>query len=145
MKRMFKKVIFGTIALFLAISLVSCNKDDLIDVGKKTEITVNLKDMDGSPLSGWVVYGYNQFWWNDGKPNTTSVGVKQSATDANGKATFVLEDIHIKDSQEVYRFVVYYTITRTNVLGKEVTSETLQKVVAVTVKEGQNQTIDIQL
>ncbi len=144
MKKMFKEAVLGVMALFLAISFVSCDKDDLDISTKKAEITVNLKDVDGSPLSGWVVYGYNQFWWENGS-KTSNVGVKQAATDANGKAVFVLDDVDITDAQEVYRFVVYYTITRTNVLGEKVTSETLQKVVAVTVKEGENQTVDIQL
>ncbi len=144
MKKMFKEAVLGVMALFLAISFVSCDKDDLDISTKKAEITVNLKDVDGSPLSGWVVYGYNQFWWENGS-KTSNVGVKQAATDTNGKAVFVLDDIDITDSQEVYRFVVYYTMTRTNVLGEKVTSETLQKVVAVTVKEGENQTVDIQL
>lgn len=144
MKKMFKEAVLGVMTLFLAISFVSCDKDDLDISTKKAEITVNLKDVNGSPLSGWVVYGYNQFWWENGS-KTSNVGVKQAATDTNGKAVFVLDDIDITDSQEVYRFVVYYTMTRTNVLGEKVTSETLQKVVAVTVKEGENQTIDIQL
>lgn len=139
MKKIFQKMLFGAVGLFLAFGMVSCSKDEAKN--KKAEISVFVKDTDGSPLSGWVVYGFNQFAWE----SNSSFHAKQSATDASGKAAFVLEDVDIKDSQEVYRFVVYYTTTKTNVLGDRVTSGTLQKVLPVTVKEGENQTITLQL
>lgn len=139
MKKMFQKMLFGAVGLFLAFGMASCSKDEAKN--KKAEISVFLKDTDGSPLSGWVVYGFNQLAWE----TNTVINAKQSATDASGKAAFVLEDVDIKDSQEVYRFVVYYTTTKTNVLNNKITSGTLQKVLPVTIKEGENQTITLQL
>lgn len=141
MKKMFQKMLFGAMGLFLAFGMASCNKDEM---DKKTEITVLLKDTDGSPLSGWVVYAFDEFAWS----SSSTFHAKQSATDASGKASFSLEDLDIggaTESQEVYRFVVYYTVTKTNIFGDKITSEALQKVLPVTVKEGENQTITLQL
>lgn len=141
MRTIIQKMLFGAMGLFLAIGATSCSKllEEVKD--KKTEITVHLKDTDGTPLSGWVVYGFNEFAWHA----SSSFHAKQAATDSSGKATFVLENKDIKDSQEVYRFVVYYTTTKTNILGEKKTSGTLQKEHAVTVKQGENQTITLQL
>lgn len=140
-----KRILTFVVGLFLAVGVTSCKKDveEVLGFGQKSEITVLLKDTDGSPLSGWVVYGYNQFWWNNGSPSTSSVGVKQSVTDTSGKATFSLDNI--KDGQEVYRFVVYYTLTKKNIFGDKISEESLRKFVAVNVKQGENQTITLQL
>lgn len=126
--------------------VTGCSKDDVEKAlqGGKTEITVHLKDSDGTPLPQWVVYGYSQFRWE----SRTHSFAKQAATDANGKATFSLEGIDIggaTSSQEVYRFVVYYTKTKTNIFGEKISSEALTKIVPITVKEGEDQTIEIKL
>lgn len=135
---MLKKVFL--LLLIAGAVVTGCSKDD---EDKNTEITVFLKDSDGTPLNQWVVYGFQQVIWNAG---VYSHAVKQSVTDASGKAVFSLRPIDISGGkQEVYRFVVYYTKTKTNILGDKVTSETLQKVVPVNVKKGENQTVELKL
>lgn len=135
---------FRQIFLLLVIAgavITGCSKNDDDNDSGNTEITVFLKDSKGTALSEWVVYGYSEFAWRAG----STLAAKQSATDASGKAVFSLGPTDISNGQEVYRFVVYYTKTYTNILGNKKTSETLEKVVPVTVKRGQNQTVEINL
>lgn len=129
---------------------VSCSKKDIKEdikealEGKKTEVTVYLKDTDGTPLNGWVVYGFSQFAWN----TESTFHAKQSVTEGDGKAVFLLEDSDVggaRSEQETYRFVVYYTKTKKNILGQEVSKESLKKVVPVTLKQGEKKTVEIRL
>ncbi|GET47156.1 hypothetical protein [Capnocytophaga felis] len=144
MKRSILKNRMWLLVAFVATMIsVSCSKEDIKEVleGKKTEVTVYLKDSDGSPLNGWVVYGFSEFAWNSG----SIFHAKQSATEGDGKATFILENHNIKGKQETYRFVVYYTLTKKNIFGQEITKESLKKVVPVTIKQGENKTVEIKL
>ena len=125
---------------------VSCSKEDVKETleGKKTEVTVYLKDSDGSPLNGWVVYAFNEFAWK----SESTVHAKQSATEGDGKAVFLLEDFDVGGAtreQETYRFVVYYTQSKKNIFGQEISKESLKKVVPVTLKQGENKTVEIKL
>ncbi|MDO4228801.1 MAG: hypothetical protein Q4C98_03240 [Capnocytophaga sp.] len=125
-------------------TLVSCSKEDDSSNGK-TEITVFLKDTDGTPLSEWVVYAYRESAWN----NQSAIGAKKSATDTEGKVVFSLDDTDVGTatniSEEIYRFVVYYTVSKTNVFGNQIPLGTFQKVSTITVKEGENRTIELNL
>lgn len=131
------------VAFVTTIISVSCSKEEIKEAleGKKTEVSVYLKDTDGTSLNGWVVYGFNEFAWK----NESTFHAKQSATENEGKAIFLLDDLDIKDQQEVYRFVVYYTKSKKNIFGQEITKESLKKVVPVTLKQGENKTVEIKL
>ncbi|MDO4783385.1 MAG: hypothetical protein Q4A09_09255 [Capnocytophaga felis] len=125
---------------------VSCSKEDIKEAleGKKTEVTVYVKDIDGTPLNGWVVYGFDEFAWR----SESTFHAKQSATEGDGKAVFLLGDLDVggaTSEQETYRFVVYYTKTKKNIFGQEITKESLKKVVPVTIKQGENKTVEIRL
>lgn len=131
------------VALVTTTLLTSCSKDDVKEAleGKKAQVTVYLKDADGTPLNGWVVYGFSEFAWR----SESTFHAKQAATENGGKATFLLDDLDISDEQEVYRFVVYYTKSKKNIFGQEITKESLKKVVPVTLKQGENKTVEIKL
>ena len=138
---MFKRIFVSL--LIVGTIITGCSKNDNESESKNTEITVLLKDGKGEPLSQWVVYAYNEVAWRA----NSILAAKQSATDSSGKAVFSLgeTDIDVSDNQEVYRFVVYYTKTKTNILADKRTSETLEKIVTITIKQGENQTIEINL
>ncbi|ATA67672.1 hypothetical protein CGC48_02910 [Capnocytophaga cynodegmi] len=142
-KSSLKKGMWLLVAFVTTIISVSCSKEEIKEAleGKKTEVSVYLKDTDGTSLNGWVVYGFNEFAWK----NESTFHAKQSATENEGKAIFLLDDLDIKDQQEVYRFVVYYTKSKKNIFGQEITKESLKKVVPVTLKQGENKTVEIKL
>ena len=123
---------------------VSCSKEDIEKALGKTEVTVYLKDSDGTPLNGWVVYAFSEFAWR----SESTFSAKQSATEGDGKAVFLLEDFDVGGAtreQETYRFVVYYTQSKKNIFGQEISKESLKKVVPVTLKQGENKTVEIKL
>ncbi|MFK8376819.1 hypothetical protein [Capnocytophaga canimorsus] len=142
-KSTLKKGMWLLVAFVTTIISVSCSKEEIKEAleGKKTEVSVYLKDTDGTPLNGWVVYAFNEFAWK----SESTFHAKQSATENEGKAIFLLDDLDIKDQQEVYRFVVYYTKSKKNIFGQEITKESLKKVVPVTLKQGENKTVEIKL
>ncbi|GIM52333.1 hypothetical protein [Capnocytophaga cynodegmi] len=142
-KSILKKGMWLLVAFVTTIISVSCSKEEIKEAleGKKTEVSVYLKDTDGTPLNGWVVYAFNEFAWK----SESTFHAKQSATENEGKAIFLLDDLDIKDQQEVYRFVVYYTKSKKNIFGQEITKESLKKVVPVTLKQGENKTVEIKL
>ncbi|MFJ1474555.1 hypothetical protein ACILE9_09840 [Capnocytophaga cynodegmi] len=142
-KSILKKGMWLLVAFVTTIISVSCSKEEIKEAleGKKTEVSVYLKDTDGTPLNGWVVYAFNEFAWK----SESTFHAKQSATENEGKAIFLLDDLDIKDEQEVYRFVVYYTKSKKNIFGQEITKESLKKVVPVTLKQGENKTVEIKL
>ncbi|AEK23122.1 Conserved hypothetical protein [Capnocytophaga canimorsus Cc5] len=142
-KSTLKKGMWLLVAFVTTIISVSCSKEEIKEAleGKKTEVSVYLKDTDGTPLNGWVVYGFSEFAWKEG----STFHAKQSATENEGKAIFLLDDLDIKDQQEVYRFVVYYTKSKKNIFGQEITKESLKKVVPVTLKQGENKAVEIKL
>lgn len=139
MKKIITKVAAGILGLFLALTSLSCSKEERNKLEGKTDVTVLLRDSDGTPLKEWVVYAFNEFAWGAG----STFHVKESATNAEGKAEF--SGLDIKDDQEVYRFVVYYTETKKNIFGKEVSKESLKKVVPVTLKPGESQQVNLTL
>ena len=123
---------------------VSCSKEDIEKALGKTEVTVYLKDSDGTPLNGWVVYAFSEFAWR----SESTIHARQSATEGDGKAVFLLEDLDVGGAlseQETYRFVVYYTQSKKNIFGQEISKESLKKVVPVTLKKGENKTVEIKL
>ena len=126
MKKIITKVAAGILGLFLALTSLSCSKEERNKLEGKTDVTVLLRDSDGTPLKEWVVYAFNEFAWGAG----STFHAKESATNAEGKAEF--SGLDIKDDQEVYRFVVYYT-------------ETKKKVVPVTLKPGESQQVNLTL
>ncbi|MFK8299073.1 hypothetical protein ACI76O_09745 [Capnocytophaga cynodegmi] len=142
-KSILKKGMWLLVAFVTTVISVSCSKEKIKEAleGKKTEVSVYLKDTDGTPLNGWVVYAFNEFAWK----SESTFHAKQSATENEGKAIFLLDDLDIKDEQEVYRFVVYYTKSKKNIFGQEITKESLKKVVPVTLKQGENKTVEIKL
>ncbi|MFK8282907.1 hypothetical protein [Capnocytophaga cynodegmi] len=142
-KSTLKKGMWLLVAFVTTIISVSCSKEEIKEAleGKKTEVSVYLKDTDATPLNGWVVYAFNEFAWK----SESTFHAKQSATENEGKAIFLLDDLDIKDEQEVYRFVVYYTKSKKNIFGQEITKESLKKVVPVTLKQGENKTVEIKL
>ncbi|MFJ1378293.1 hypothetical protein ACILE8_07975 [Capnocytophaga canimorsus] len=142
-KSTLKKGMWLLVAFVTTIISVSCSKEEIKEAleGKKTEVSVYLKDTDATPLNGWVVYAFNEFAWKEG----STFHAKQSATENEGKAIFLLDDLDISDEQEVYRFVVYYTKSKKNIFGQEITKESLKKVVPVTLKQGENKTVEIKL
>ncbi|MFK8276246.1 hypothetical protein ACI76Y_11315 [Capnocytophaga cynodegmi] len=142
-KSILKKGMWLLVAFVTTIISLSCSKEEIKEAleGKKTEVSVYLKDTDGTPLNGWVVYAFNEFAWK----SESTFHAKQSATENEGKAIFLLDDLDIKDEQEVYRFVVYYTKSKKNIFGQEITKESLKKVVPVTLKQGENKTVEIKL
>lgn len=142
-KSILKKGMWLLVAFVTTIISVSCSKEEIKEAleGKKTEVSVYLKDTDATPLNGWVVYAFNEFAWK----SESTFHAKQSATENEGKAIFLLDDLDIKDQQEVYRFVVYYTKSKKNIFGQEITKESLKKVVPVTLKQGENKTVEIKL
>ncbi|MEB3040851.1 hypothetical protein [Capnocytophaga gingivalis] len=139
MKKIITKVAAGILGLFLALTSLSCSKEERNKLEGKTDVTVLLRDSDGTPLKEWVVYAFNEFAWGAG----STFHAKESATNAEGKAEF--SGLDIKDDQEVYRFVVYYTETKKNIFGKEVSKESLKKVVPVTLKPGESQQVNLTL
>ena len=139
MKKIITKVASGILGLFLALTSLSCSKEERNKLEGKTDVTVLLRDSDGTPLKEWVVYAFNEFAWGVG----STFHAKESATNAEGKAEF--SGLDIKDDQEVYRFVVYYTETKKNIFGKEVSKESLKKVVSVTLKPGESQQVNLTL
>lgn len=142
MKKRILNTMFILVAFMATAIFTSCSKKEVDDLLRKnTEVTVYVKDTDGTPLNGWVVYAFNQFAWE----GESTFHAKQSATEGDGKAVFLLEDIHIKGEQETYRFVVYYTKTKKNIFGQEVSKESLKKVVPATLKQGEKKTIEIRL
>lgn len=131
------------VALVTTALFTSCSKDDVKEAleGKKAQVTVYLKDADGTPLNGWVVYGFSEFAWR----SESTFHAKQAATEGEGKATFTLGETDIEGEQETYRFVVYYTETKKNIFGEQISKQSLKKVVPATIKEGENKTIEIKL
>ena len=98
MKKIIKKTAVGILGLFLALTAISCTKEERNKLEGKTDVTVLLRDSDGTPLKEWVVYAFNEFAWGAG----STFHAKESATNVEGKAEF--SGLDIKDDQEVYRF-----------------------------------------
>ena len=121
------------LTLLIALAIVACSKEDIKKMEGKVDVTVYLKDANGTPLK-------------KGDSNPT-FHAKQSATDDNGKADFLLS-VDKFDEQEVYRFVVYYTednLGKTNLSGDSFPKNYRQKVIPVTLKSKDNAPITLQL
>ena len=128
MKKIITKVAAGILGLFLALTSLSCSKEERNKLEGKTDVTVLLRDSDGTPLKEWVVYAFNEFAWGAG----STFHAKESATNVEGKAKF--SGLDIKDTE-----------TKKNIFGKEVSKESLKKVLPVTLKPGESQQVNLTL
>ena len=135
------------LTLLIALAIVACSKEDIKKMEGKVDVTVYLKDANGTPLKKWVVYAYDQWAWKHKGDSNPTFHAKQSATDDNGNADFLLSVAKIEE-QEVYRFVVYYTednLGKTNLSGDSFPKNYRQKVIPVTLKSKDNAPITLQL
>ena len=121
--------------LFLVVFTFSCSKDEETKVALPiTSATIVLKNLAGAPVSGIVVYAYNQSKFETlGDKKEFADG--QAASDANGNAVFanieyptVFNDLN--NNQNVFRFSAHY---RLNGFDK-------QKVTAITFIKGEQKT-----
>ena len=135
------------LTLLIALAIVACSKEDIKKMEGKVDVTLYLKDAKGRALKNWTVYAYDQWAWEHKGGSNPTFHAKQSATDDNGKADFLLS-VDKFDEQEVYRFVVYYTednLGKTNLSGDSFPKNYRQKVIPVTLKSKDNAPITLQL
>lgn len=132
------------LTLLIALAIVACSKEDIKKMEGKVDVTVYLKDANGIPLKNWVIYAYDQWAWEHKNGSKPTFHAKQSATDDNGKADFLLS-VDKFDEREVYHFVVYYNQNKQNLSGDDVTGNTLKTSKAVTLKSKDNAPITLQL
>ena len=132
------------LTLFIALAIVACSKEDIKKMEGKVDVTVYLKDANGTPLKNWVVYAYDQWAWEHKGGSKPTFHAKSTATDDEGKAIFTLS-VDKFEEREVYHFVVYYTQNKKNLSGDEITENTLKTSKAVTLKSKDNAPITLQL
>lgn len=132
------------LTLLIALAIVACSKEDIKKMEGKVDVTVYLKDANGTPLKNWVVYAYDQWAWEDKGGSKPTFHAKSTATDDEGKAIFTLS-VDKFEEREVYHFVVYYTQNKKNLSGDEITENTLKTSKAVTLKSKDNAPITLQL
>nr|WP_314290642.1 hypothetical protein [uncultured Capnocytophaga sp.] len=132
------------LTLLIALAIVACSKEDIKKMEGKVDVTVYLKDANGTPLKNWVVYAYDQWAWENKGSSRPTFHAKSAATDDEGKAIFTLS-VDKFEEREVYHFVVYYTQNKKNLSGDEVTENTLKTSKAVTLKSKDNAPITLQL
>ena len=132
------------LTLLIALAIVACSKEDIKKMEGKVDVTVYLKDANGTPLKKWVVYAYDQWAWKHKGDSNPTFHAKQMATDDEGKAIFTLS-VDKFDEREVYHFVVYYNQNKQNLSGDDVTGNTLKTSKAVTLKSKDNAPITLQL
>lgn len=128
MKKMF--------TLFLLIgTLIACSSDD--DSGSNDTITsleLTLEDTNGDPVSGIVVYAYDEDTWSviGDDPQFADF---QASSDSNGVATFSnlttdLNFTELNNFTQTFRFSTYYTIN-----GNDI-----NKVTAISFNRGDDKT-----
>ena len=133
MKKMF--------TLFLLIgTLIACSSDD--DSGSNdtvTSIELTLEDTNGDPVSGIVVYAYDEDTWSviGDDPQFADF---QASSDSNGVATFsnLTTDLNFSELNnftQTFRFSAYYTIN-----GNET-----NKVTAISFNRGDDKTQTVTL
>ena len=132
------------LTLLIALAIVACSKEDIKKMEGKVDVTVYLKDANGTPLKKWVVYAYDEWAWKNKGDSNPTFHTKQSATDDNGKADFLLS-VDKFEEREVYHFVVYYNQKKQNLSGNEITENALKTSKAVTLKSKDNAPITLQL
>ena len=132
------------LTLLIAFAIVACSKEDIKKMEGKVDVTVYLKDANGTPLKNWVVYAYDQWAWEHKGGSKPTFHAKSTATDDEGKAIFTLS-VDKFEEREVYHFVVYYTQNKKNLSGDEITENTLKTSKAVTLKSKDNAPITLQL
>ena len=132
------------LTLLITLAIVACSKEDIKKMEGKVDVTVYLKDANGTPLKKWVVYAYDQWAWEHKGGSKPTFHAKSTATDDEGKAIFTLS-IDKFEEREVYHFVVYYTQNKKNLSGDEITENTLKTSKAVTLKSKDNAPITLQL
>lgn len=132
------------LTLLIALAIVACSKEDIKKMEGKVDVTVYLKDTNGTPLKKWVVYAYDQWAWEHKGGSKPTFHAKSTATDDEGKAIFTLS-VDKFEEREVYHFVVYYTQNKKNLSGDEITENTLKTSKAVTLKSKDNAPITLQL
>ena len=44
------------LTLLIALAIVACSKEDIKKMEGKVDVTVYLKDTNGTPLKNWVIY-----------------------------------------------------------------------------------------
>ena len=132
------------LTLLIALAIVACSKEDIKKMEGKVDVTVYLKDANGTPLKNWVVYAYDQGAGEHKGGSKPTCHAKSTATDDEGKAIFTLS-VDKFEEREVYHFVVYYTQNKKNLSGDEITENTLKTSKAVTLKSKDNAPITLQL
>ena len=132
------------LTLLIALAIVACSKEDIKKMEGKVDVTVYLKDANGTPLKKWVVYAYDQWAWEHKGGSKPTFHAKSMVTDDEGKAIFTLS-VDKFDEREVYHFVVYYNQNKQNLSGDDVTGNTLKTSKAVTLKSKDNAPITLQL
>ena len=90
--------------LLIAFGALSCSKEDIKRLEGKVNVTVYVKDNNGTPLKNWEVYAYDEWAWEHKSDSHPTFHAKRSATDDEGIASFVLS-VDVIDEQEVYQFV----------------------------------------
>jgi hypothetical protein len=133
--------------LLIVFGALSCSKEEIKRLEGKVDVTVYVKDNNGTPLKNWEVYAYDEWAWEHKSDSHPTFHAKQSATDDEGIASFVLS-VDVIDEQEVYQFVVYYTednAGKKNLSGTEITKNSLKTVKTVTLKAKEKSTITITL
>lgn len=127
--------------LFLLIgTLIACSSDD--DSGSNdtvTSIELTLEDTNGDPVSGIVVYAYDEDTWSviGDDPQFADF---QASSDSNGVATFsnLTTDLNFSELNnftQTFRFSAYYTIN-----GNET-----NKVTAISFNRGDDKTQTVTL
>ena len=133
--------------LLIVFGALSCSKEDIKRLEGKVDVTVYVKDNNGTPLKNWHVYAYDDWAGEHKRDSHPTFHAKQSVTDDEGIASFVLS-VDVIDEQEVYQFVVYYTegnAGKKNLSGTEITKNSLKTVKTVTLKAKEKSTITIAL
>ena len=74
------------LTLLIALAIVACSKEDIKKMEGKVDVTVYLKDTNGTPLKNWVVYAYDQWAWEHKGGSKPTFHAKSMATDDEGKA-----------------------------------------------------------
>jgi len=111
MKRIINLLLIGSIVS--SVILTGCKKDEDENTSTgDTTATITVYDNSNATVSGQVVYTYDQSTW-DAHGDEPLVADKKVATNSDGKAKIVLDDItnlFAFESQETLHFSVHYTV-----------------------------------
>jgi len=98
--------------LMISVMLVSCKKDEEETPQKQTTAEITVLSATNEAVDGVSVYAYKENTWTIIGDNPV-FSDKTVATDASGKAMFLVDDIHMifsMDTQANLHFSVHYNI-----------------------------------